>query len=94
MLLKMRVRRPRRLQGVQARVISLLIEMLAGLALALAVAGLYGILSYSMTERRREIGIRIAMGAANGDIFKMVIGQGLKLVVNWGRDGAHMRLRH
>jgi len=50
-------------------------------ALVLAAVGLYGAIAYSVAERTREMGIRIAMGAAAGDIRRMIVGQGLTLAV-------------
>ncbi|HSC27455.1 MAG TPA: ABC transporter permease [Vicinamibacterales bacterium] len=54
-----------------------LVAVFAGTALALAVAGIYGVMAYSVTERRKEIGVRVALGASPRQVFQMVIGQGL-----------------
>jgi len=54
-----------------------LVAVFAGTALVLAVAGVYGILTHTVTQRRREIGIRLALGASRGRVLRMVLGQGL-----------------
>jgi len=51
------------------------------LGLILAVVGVYGVVSFSVTRRTQEIGIRIALGAERGDIIKLVSRQGLRLVL-------------
>lgn len=56
------------------------VTLLSCSALALATVGLYAILSYAVAQRRREIGIRIAIGARLGHIFTVVVGQGLRLI--------------
>jgi putative ABC transport system permease protein len=58
-----------------------LLSFLAGIALVLAVAGIYSVLSYLVEQRTQELGIRIALGAQPRDIVKMVVGQGLALIL-------------
>jgi putative ABC transport system permease protein len=53
----------------------------AGAALLLAVIGLYGVLAYSVARRSRELGIRIALGARATEVFRLVVGEGMRLVV-------------
>ena len=66
---------------VQERLIARLSSLFGLLALLLACIGLYGMLSYEMARRRREIGIRMALGAERRDVLQMVVGQGLKLAL-------------
>jgi putative ABC transport system permease protein len=59
---------------------ALLLSIFAGTALVLTAIGIYGVLAYSVAQRTNEIGIRIALGAAQSNIFRLVVGQAMTLV--------------
>ena len=69
------------ISAAQPRLSTTLLTVFAGVALLIATIGIYGVLAYSVNQRTREIGVRMALGATPGSVLKMIVRGGMKLVL-------------
>jgi len=69
------------------RMAALLLSVFGGLALTLASIGIFGVVSYAVSKRTRELGIRMSLGASSADVVRMAVGGGMRLVIIGGVVG-------